>query len=68
MTLNTYTRPGYADIELFGLSFSVSNFHASRHDMPWTTGIYADGWRKSDGGLTWWAEVYILGFGIGVCK
>ena len=69
MTLDTFTRPGFASITLFGILFYVDNFHAVRPDLRWATDISADiGPWKRDPYRSWWVEAHILGVGIGVCR
>lgn len=67
ITARTYTRRGYADIRLFGLQLSAINYHASRPDIRWHTGITTD-LRTWKPGLHWFVDVALLGFSIGACS
>ncbi|GAA3730207.1 hypothetical protein GCM10022239_03500 [Leifsonia bigeumensis] len=68
MTLDTSTRPGYADIRIGGIQFGATNLHRANPDARWTTGIYGDRWTKPNGERTWWVMIALLGFGIEACK
>jgi hypothetical protein len=71
LSLNTSTRTGFAAIQIFGLLFTASNFHAPRHHRPWLTGVFADfgPWkRKGNRYRAWFIELAVLGFCVGVCR